>query len=91
MPHKQFVSERELTALAKHFRKEAGKNRAQAGRDMGVSHVSIYRAEEYPDESLVRLRVKMIEAYSSLKVKGPLFVLEEGQASKRNRLHLRRK
>ena len=76
MPRKELLTERDLAALAKRCRKEAGKSRAQVGREMGVSHVSIHRAEENPEESLIKLRTRMIEAYSPYKVRGPVFLLE---------------
>jgi DNA-binding XRE family transcriptional regulator len=77
MSEKKLLTEKDLAALAKHFRKQAGKTRAKAGRDMGVSHVSIHRAEENPKESLIKLRTRMIEAYSPFKVIGPVFHLEK--------------
>ena len=77
MPKKQLLTEKDLAALAKQFRKQAGKSRSEAGRDMGVSHVSIHRAEENPDESLLKLRVRMVEAYSPFRVAGPVFYLEK--------------
>ena len=76
MLQKQLLLEKELAALAKRFRMKAGKSRSEAGRDLGVSHVSIHRAEENPEESLLKLRVRMIEAYSQFKVTGPVFYLE---------------
>jgi DNA-binding XRE family transcriptional regulator len=77
MPQKQLLTEKDLAALAKRFRKQAGKSRAEAGRELGVSHVSIHRAEENPEESLLKLRTRMIEAYSKFKVRGPVYFLEE--------------
>ena len=77
MPLKQLLTEKDLAVLAKEYRIKAGKSRAEAGRDMGVSHVSIHRAEENPEESLLKLRSKMIESYSRCKVVGPVFYLEE--------------
>jgi DNA-binding XRE family transcriptional regulator len=77
MSHEKLLTEKDLAALAKRFRKQAGKGRAEAGREMGVSHVSIHRAEENPEESLLKLRTRMIEAYSPLKVIGPVFHLEK--------------
>jgi DNA-binding XRE family transcriptional regulator len=77
MSQKKLLTENNLAALAKRFRKQAGKSRAEAGRDMGVSHVSIHRAEENPEESLLKLRTHMIEAYSPFKVVGPVFHLEK--------------
>ena len=75
MPQKQLLTENDLAALARRFRKQAGKSRAAAGRDLNVSHVSIFRAEEHPEESLRKLRTQMIEAYSPFKVTGPVFYL----------------
>ena len=70
-------AEKDLAALAKRFRKHAKKSRAQAARDMQVSQTSIFNAEETPEESLLRLRVRMIETYSGCKVVGPVFFLDK--------------
>lgn len=72
---KEFLNETELAALAKKFRKAAGKKRAQAAREMEVSQTSIFHAEESPEQGLVKLRVRMIEMYSPFKVTGPVFFL----------------
>jgi DNA-binding XRE family transcriptional regulator len=77
MPQKRLLTENDLAALAKRFRKRAGKSRAEAGRELGVSHVSIHRAEENPKESLLKLRTRMVEAYSPFKVAGPVFYLKK--------------
>ena len=74
---KEFLTEADLAALAQKMRKKAGKKRAQAAREMGVSQTSIFHAEESPEQSLAKLRSRMIEAYSPLKVVGPVFYLEE--------------
>lgn len=74
---KGFVEERKLAGLAARFREAAGRTRAQAAREMGVSQTSIFHAEESPGESLARLRVRMIEAYSNYRVSGPVYLLEE--------------
>jgi DNA-binding XRE family transcriptional regulator len=76
MPKTSFA-ERELVALAKRFRKQAGISRAQAARDMAVSQTSIFNAEETPEQGLTKLRTRMIEAYSPFKVIGPVFHLEK--------------
>jgi DNA-binding XRE family transcriptional regulator len=73
MAEKKLMSEEDLAWLARGCREKAGKNRLQAAKDLGVSHVSIHRAEEKPEESLTKLRIRMIEKYSSLKVVGPVF------------------
>lgn len=76
MPKTKLLVERELTALAKGFRKKAGKSRAQAAREMRVSQTSIFNAEESPAQSLLKLRVRMIETYSPFRVAGPVFRLQ---------------
>jgi DNA-binding XRE family transcriptional regulator len=76
MSLKKLLMEKDLAALAKQFRKQAGKSRSEAGRELGVSHVSIHRAEENPEESLSKLRARMIAAYSPFRVGGPGFWLE---------------
>lgn len=77
MSQKQPLEEKDLVALAKRFRKQAGKTRAQAAREMGVAQTSIFHAEETPAQSLLKLRMRMIEAYSLFKVVGPVFYLEK--------------
>jgi DNA-binding XRE family transcriptional regulator len=71
------MCENDLAVLAKTFRRQAGTTRAQAARDMKVSQTSIFHAEESPDEGLIKLRIRMIEAYSKFKVRGPVYLLEE--------------
>ena len=74
---KKSLTETNLARLAKRFREQAGKSRAQAAREMKVAQASIFRAEENPEESLVKLRIRMIEAYSPYRVAGPVFFLEK--------------
>ena len=74
---KTSLAEKDLVALAKRFRKQAGKTRAQAARDMAVSQTSIFSAEETPEQGLTKLRVRMIETYSPFKVVGPVFHLKK--------------
>jgi DNA-binding XRE family transcriptional regulator len=71
------MEENDLAVHAKLFRRQASTTRAQAARDMKVSQTSIFNAEETFDRSLVKLRIRMIEAYSKFKVRGPVFLLEE--------------
>ena len=75
MSKEQLLTENELAAIAKRFRIEAKKSRAQAARDMKVSQTSIHHAEESPQLSLLRLRIRLIEAYSPFEVVGPVFRL----------------
>ena len=73
MADKKLLSEEDLAWLAKGCREKSGKSRFQASKELGVSHVSIHRAEENPQRSLTKLRIRIIEKYSSLKVSGPVF------------------
>jgi hypothetical protein len=73
VPKTKLLAEKELAALAKGFRKKAEKSRAQAAREMRVSQTSIFNAEESPAQSLLKLRVRMIETYSPFRVVGPVF------------------
>ena len=74
---KRAFSERDLAALAAQFRKQAKKTRAEAAREMQVSQTSIFHAEESPEQSLLKLRVRMIEAYSPFVVTGAFFFLKK--------------
>ena len=76
MRAKQIVSEAELSSLARKFRIAAGKNRAEAARELGVARQSVIYAEDRPKTSFTKLRCRMIERYSSYKVRGPVFILE---------------
>jgi DNA-binding XRE family transcriptional regulator len=71
-----FVSEQGLAGLAKKFRTAAGKNRAEAARELGVARPSLIHAEDFPEKSFFKLRCRIIEKYSSYKVVGPLFLLQ---------------
>lgn len=75
MSQERVFRERDLAALAKRFRQAAGRTRAQAAREMHVSQTSIFNAEEVPEQSLLKLRRKMIRAYSDFRVVGPGFFL----------------
>lgn len=77
MNNERLVQEKELAALAKRFRKEAGKSKAEAARELKVAAPSIFSAEEEPDMSLTKLRIRIIETYSSYMVTGPLFLLKQ--------------
>ena len=77
MLKKQFLTENDLATLAKRFREQSGKTRAQAARDLKVAQTSIFNAEETPKMSLLKMRIRIITAYSSYKVKGPVFFLEK--------------
>jgi DNA-binding XRE family transcriptional regulator len=75
--HKKLVSEKDLANLARRFRKQAGKTRAQAAREMKVSQTSIFQAEEQPNQALLKLRTRMIEAYSPYRVAHRIILLRK--------------
>ena len=77
MQEEHIVTEQGMAALAKRFREQAEKTRAQAARDMGVAQTSIFHAEESPKQSLLKLRMRMIEAYSPYRVVGPVYHLKK--------------
>lgn len=71
------LREVDLAALAKHFREAAGKSKAEAARKLGVAAPTVFSAEERPEMSLTKLRVRLIETYSPFKVVGPIFLLKQ--------------
>lgn len=75
MAESKYFTEEELAGLAKQYRTAAKKTRAAAARDMGIKHPSIFHAEESPEQTFVKLRRRMIEAYSPYKVEGPFYRL----------------
>jgi DNA-binding XRE family transcriptional regulator len=77
MRPQKLVAEADLATLAKKWRIDAGLNRAQAARDLGVARQSLIHAEDQPGKSFTKLRCRMIERYSGYTVSGPVFVLEK--------------
>ena len=75
MAEKRLFEESDLAALAKKYREASGKSRAHAARELGVSRPTLFNAEERPTLSLTKVRIKIIETYSTRKVIGPCFVL----------------
>jgi len=73
---KRSYSESELATLAKQLRIKSGKSKADISRELGVARSSVQLAEENPEQSLTKLRVRIIEACSSFRVAGPAFWLE---------------
>ena len=74
---KQFSNDVELASLAKKFRTQAGKSKADAAREIGVHRATISLAEDKPAQSLSKLRIRIIEKYSPYKVVGPVYFLEK--------------
>jgi DNA-binding XRE family transcriptional regulator len=73
----RIVEESELAALAKSFRESAGKNRAEAARELKVAAPTLHQAEEEPARSLQKLRKQIIEKYSDYEIVGPVYLLQK--------------
>jgi hypothetical protein len=76
MANKRCFLESELGALAKSFRLKAGKRKDEAALELKVGRPSVQLAEENPEQSLTKLRIRIIETYSPYRVVGPVFVLK---------------
>lgn len=76
------MNDAELASLAKRFREEANKTRAQAAREMGVKQTSIFNAEETPKASFFKLRSRLIEAYSTYKVVSRITLVKKSRTKK---------
>ncbi len=74
---KEFFKESALATLAKKYRKQSGNNKAEVARELDVNKSTIQLAEENPEQSLAKLRIRMIEKYSPYKVTGPFYILEK--------------
>lgn len=79
---KSMIEERRLAEIAKAARMAAKKTKAEVGRELKVSRMTVHQAEEYPDVSLTKLRCRIIERYSDFNVIGPIFVLERKKRSR---------
>lgn len=75
MAQNSLISETELAALAKRLREATGKSRTEAARELKVARPTLIQAEDEPGRSLTKLRIRMIEAYSTHRVSGPFFRL----------------
>jgi DNA-binding XRE family transcriptional regulator len=76
MQANKYVGERQLASLARKYRIRAGRNRAEAARELGVARQAIIYAEDQPKKSFTKLRRRLLEAYSPFRVRGPIFCLE---------------
>ncbi|NBV21808.1 MAG: hypothetical protein EBS05_07790 [Proteobacteria bacterium] len=76
MAKKQLLAERRLAALAKKFREQSGRTKAQMARELGVTRPTMQDVEERPEKNLTKLRCRIIEACSPYRVGGPGYWLE---------------
>jgi len=77
MSKRRIYSPTELAALAKHMRVKSGKTKAEIARELGAARPSVQQAEENPEQSLAKLRIRIIETCSPYKVRGPVYWLEQ--------------
>jgi DNA-binding XRE family transcriptional regulator len=77
MAQKNMYQEAELAALAKKYRSQSGNSKEQAAKELEVGRPSIQLAEGTPEQSLTKLRIRIIERYSEYRVVGPVFFLEK--------------
>jgi DNA-binding XRE family transcriptional regulator len=77
MSKREMHRESDLAALAKEWRIKSGLSKAALARKLGVARPSVQQAEENPEQSLAKLRIRMIEACSPYRVCGPAFWLEK--------------
>lgn len=77
MQRKKFLDEKRLAKLAKETRTRAHLTKAELARRLGVTRGTIHQAEEYPEMSLTRLRIRMIEKCGPFKISGPFYLLEK--------------
>jgi hypothetical protein len=76
MANKKYFLESELGMLAKSFRQKAGKRIDEAALELKVGRPSVQLAEGDPEQSLTKLRIRMIEKYSPYQVVGRVFLLK---------------
>lgn len=77
MKHRKAYRAEELASLAKQMRESARKSKAQVARDFNVNRATIQQAEEMPQLSLTKLRIRLIEAHSTFTVVGPFYFLKK--------------
>lgn len=76
MAKRQMYSEPELAKLAKQFREQSGKTKAELGRELKVTRATMQDVEEHPERNLTKLRRRIIEKYSRFRVVGPVYYLK---------------
>ena len=77
MAKQKMYFEPELAMLAKQFREQSGKFKAELGRELKVTRATMQDVEERPERNLTKLRRRIIEKYSAFRVIGPVYLLED--------------
>ena len=75
MAKQKLYSDPELAQLAKQFREQSGKTKAELGRELNVTRPTMQDVEERPERNLTKLRRRIIEKYSPFRVVGPVYFL----------------
>jgi DNA-binding XRE family transcriptional regulator len=77
MAKQKMYFEPELAKLAKQFREQSGKFKAELGRELKVTRATMQDVEERPERNLTKLRRRIIEKYSPFRVIGPVYFLKK--------------
>ena len=73
---KKLVKERDLARLAKQSREQTRLTKAELARQLHVTRGTIQQAEEYPEMSLTKVRLRMIEKCAPVRISGPFYLIE---------------
>jgi predicted transcriptional regulator len=72
---KKLFQEKELALVAKRFREKSGLSMSEIARLLQVSRSVIFNAENAPEKSLIKIRIRIIELTGEKKVEGPFYVI----------------
>lgn len=77
--HARLISRKDLAALARRAR--GTRTQSEVAEELGVSQAAVSQAESDVEESVDKLRIRMIETYLGFRVRGPVayFELEGGE------------
>lgn len=72
----KLYTEVQLASLAKRVRKKTGKTKAGVARELKITKPTMQDVEERPEKNLTKLRRRIIEKYSRLRVSGPWYLVK---------------
>ncbi len=76
LEHGRLLTASELAQAAQEARHFAELSQVEAARKLGVAQATLAQAESAPKRSLVALRIRMVNEFASMEVKGPYFVVK---------------
>ncbi len=76
LEHGRLLTASELAQTAQEARHFAELSQVEASRKLGVAQATLAQAESAPKRSLVALRIRMVNEFASMEVKGPYFVVK---------------